>query len=1273
MPVLNFRSAGRAPRRAWILPILGSAALLAAIACGQEGLSGRPDAKVDTWSANGRCLVDADCGEAHACALGVCVEGCHSDEECSDLPEDQRTCDPHGRCGTPERSRSPVSVATIGDATQAGTVVLRLSHGGERPTWVRVVGHAEGVTYDPSPLLLAPGESQDLPVEMSDAFVEGGGAVVLRVISDGGSQLVPLGTQDVSNGRWRGSISFGESPSLGRSTIELNLELVDDGTIVGQTIHQQSPMWPRDVVVHGTWNEMGEWTLEIGDIVPADPSEALEGDADLVGPSIGRPVGRLVTAQGVLDESGTFHAPVLETITGLDFAAIAIPGELVLRRIGNSQPSPAAVDERALLPLEPPPLGDSETLDQARCDGLGEDFATLDQIGGKALLACEQCLATECASEYLEVCMLALLEHGDHLSEVLDAQLDPDTPDASVEPDAWIECKDGEDGAFNPCVDSRVLGCAGAMLRHARREGNVGEELALRILDLDLQEISASSLLMLSDVSDAGLSWIQDPTQAIETELARVRKAGSRGTDLVPQLLSADRLSMLDEVGSDVLREQRSGRDLGELAGLLGLLAEVRAQEIDLRRRSGSDDETTRRRQLAWTMVYAHLHAAGVAHRIAVHEISDGGDDLASVAALVEDAQTRYRELELGTNAVGLPADDVPLLLSTEAADAGITNFELVASKAALAVGEFEQASNAAVQTLQAYQDALYSSQERAAQVAESYDAQLISLCGSSPTDPASPDLAHCGQDGGLIQELTLRLQASDLQIEQAALALDNNHQAILIQEDKLRELLVEFELLDATVAKQQDILMVARQDSFEVESVARWDRADADCARIRADSAIDVTAIMVGAIINGTTINPFDLPRELGSAGVEVVANKAHAAVACNHAQELAGIDDGAALAQHLIGESMAVANAEIDSALRESQAAQTRIELLAQVKTMALANGALTLGIAQAEKDREIAVASLFDALAQVASLRERRERALKRLEGDPSNPYRNPTFLVMRIELARELLAQRENALRWLWRAGRALELEIVRDLGGLDESLLRARTPAQLNKHQSCLQHIFDEYVLEFGGAQQHVLEVSLRRDILGLKNSVFDPVTGAEVTPAEQFRAILQQPDVLDADGTVHLAFALPLEGDGVLTASVLCEDRITGVQASLAGDYLGDGNALVLVGRSGQGRMRRCDASAQTPDDQIQSFVLDDRRAAVQAGTNDWGQALPNSQLAGWPTAGERWTVEIPSGAVAPENADLDLEHLDDIRLRWTRRAGTVSTATAPSVFACAE
>jgi hypothetical protein len=193
---------------------------------------------------------------------------------------------------------------------------------------------------------------------------------------------------------------------------------------------------------------------------------------------------------------------------------------------------------------------------------------------------------------------------------------------------------------------------------------------------------------------------------------------------------------------------------------------------------------------------------------------------------------------------------------------------------------------------------------------------------------------------------------------------------------------------------------------------------------------------------------------------------------------------------------------------------------------------------------------------------------------------------------------------------------------------------------------------------YGTPQSYVTQVSVRQ-MLGITGPRTDAVTGQTLSEGDQFRQILLRNENLDGKGGVGITFATDLQPGNGLWSTDVCEDRLSGVQAQLVGDFLGDNQAQVNLFLSGSGTMRTCDGT-----NDVVSWSLDGGNASsssafavIQAGVNTFGNAPPNTSLFGQPVARASWQLVVPGPDDAPSNSDVDLTHIDDIVLNFSHTA----------------
>jgi hypothetical protein len=209
---------------------------------------------------------------------------------------------------------------------------------------------------------------------------------------------------------------------------------------------------------------------------------------------------------------------------------------------------------------------------------------------------------------------------------------------------------------------------------------------------------------------------------------------------------------------------------------------------------------------------------------------------------------------------------------------------------------------------------------------------------------------------------------------------------------------------------------------------------------------------------------------------------------------------------------------------------------------------------------------------------------------------------------------------------------------------------------LDAFAACLRNIHTDYRIAFGSEQQYVTELSVRK-MLGIEGPRTDEVTGEELSPGHQFRMLVLRNENLDAENSLRVKFSTNLQPGNGLWSTDVCSDRVSGLQAQLVGDFLGDNQAQVNISLSGAAVMARCDSEDLNVWSMGSGTGSFDGYAVVQAGVNTFGLTQANTSLFGQAVARASWQIVVPSGRVAPSNADVDLSKLEDIVLRIEHKA----------------
>lgn len=1291
---------GRAVKRlalshlALFAPLL--AASLALPGC-YAGSTDRDTSQVDNGDdvfINGTCRLDAHCGPGFSCELGVCVEGCVEDNQC----DDGLVCADHGRCLDPDAPETdpliaalaaPIEIVpetSIGLVPGTGKAYVTIVNPGIDALEMRLESNASALGYDDAAFEVGPGETMEIEIDVDeDALDDNAHQLPISFITETGTvdHLIVLAPQ--STGHYIGQLLFKDGAAMvgdsqGTSSLGLNLEFLDDGTVAGETFSDESFLFPRNLTVEGSWNDEGQVSITLRDIVPSElptADVALDDEYGLGGlpdSPFARDIGRELVFHGTFDEHGTsLEGDFDEFLTGIFDKTIVTHGTFVFHQVGEMRGSSGeAIDFGAELPLAAPEWDWPEDFDGGLCDGLGVEL-------GKSIEACtEACLEEGCSRLDAQECAAELLEAGDMLTETIllgDFSVEVDNPSTSF-PESWIECTEGNDDF--PCLDPELIRCSGALYRFAVTDlvdqGNLTWTHARsEMLDQFDSETTMDGMLGLTDVVDAGLAFLENlPSEAAEAELAALKAAQDHYERPTMLAVAPGTLRTYVKQGGGVLSGTREGKDITNSVAVASNSMDALALQLRLLRRARPGNRDELRRAASDAANWMHIYGATMTDQMVTFEVQDEMSETLIFVDAIDRARRVYDELAPGTNPFGFQPSHVPILLSGEHAESGVSNYELVRDASQGSRTLFTESAAQAKVSLDAFENNLYDSQEKAATLMENYDTQLIELCGVDELDPSEPNLTKCGADGGRISILKDEVKSAEVQVDKAMVALKNNVKAIDIREDAMSQKLANAEELDVDLEDINGELVNIVNKKNEKISARNQSHAMGQCGNIIAKATNEVVRTTANAVNNATAAMGESAPiwwsgastgaKITAEASINSTAIAVNAGLDCEQALSDAGHHSGLSQINGEAETETLLKNREMDAKIRASSLEDQMIDHKATIETMALQNELLRLDIELASLGVKSTSTNLKNAWATVASLLVRKNRAQKRLTQDPKNPYLNPSFLVVRNETGRRLGADRETALRWTYRAGRALEFELNRDLPVIEARLYPARSPSEVEHFAVCMDNIHNEYKIAYGSPQEHVTEISLRRDVFGLLEPIVDPETHEEVSPGAQFAAMLDEPDHILDDGSREISLALPLLGDTAQVSELLCDDRIRSIEVKLVGDFLGDEAGIVMLTRDGSSELRRCDAEDLAKPDQIETYSLDRRRVAIQAGVNDWGTANPNGGLAGWPLAGQEWIITVPPGEIAPENADIDLTQVHDIVLRVTHRAGTVAT-----------
>lgn len=1287
----------------WIL----AAVLATAVGCGESGggggesgtESGGTDSAGDTEGVSAgdsdsdggidpdhrhyddNCLVDGDCNANRYCALGKCVDGCTEDDAC----QSGEICDPHGRCVPEGEEAEPPPPAPIGGVglsaerttleDPSGTVSVVVQNTSNVPARYRVEANLEGVQYDPNVYWLDPGAEETIDVTIDTASLGVDiGEVHVQVYTDGGPLEWIVAIPPEQSGLYTGRVSFFEDVNLGLSSLGLNLDFRNDGTVSGELRAETSFLWPHDLPVRGSWSP-SEGTVELR-FVDVIAENAGTGTEAMKSP-LAREIGREITLTGSFDASGRIlEGDVAQRLSGVVGEILEVPGRFRLEYAESLLPMIATEDFGDEVPL-PLPESFPAALDEGACDGLGVDYGTTEtnlksSTWSDVIADCQACSTKpySCTPPEAWGCAFALTETASGLDALV-----PRNESSQIswpDPDEWKACADGDpvygdDGTT--CHDTAALACAGSLVRYAI-DTNTNEASRAALVEQWLGQLQAETiggaLLGTEKLIQAAFAYQQSLTgNALDRELLLLDQAAQGLRSPLLAVNSFGYLNALETLGRSVIVEDRSANDLRRALTLTTRYSEVFAVRARVRQRSNPAgmDAAQESKNARYLALWSHVLGVLWSHEFELFRAEDTFDEISvfgeNVAALASVAD----ELGPDVNAFGYPEGYVPLMLSPAQASMGVPNFEVVRQSSTPFVDAYETRAVAAQTAEETFWSQAYDAEARRQDVLSSYNERLGTLCGYDAQ--GEPALDSCGQQTGVIAELLLQMQAAQINAQLAVIVLNNARKAIDLEETALKEHILNFEATQSMIDEQNDTVWQIKDRAGKQRSAARKAEADEECGRI-AESAMADAMLLAGQCTVDAGIAKIGAGVVAAGCVLKGAALAKDAGLQCKAAREQAGFENEFDSINDREEEALIAVNQEVDRILRESAIKDLIIdsEKVIAMRRNELAEHSTFVGLQQT--NFQAALVRWRTALAEVAALVARRDRALAFLGENPNDPGTNPKFLQVRLDLGEDLLAFREHAAREAYLIHRALEYEINRDANMVLQDLRQARSPVEMQDFLLCLDQVYADYQRSVGIPQQHVTEISLRNDVLGMSKETKDDVTGEMIPPDERFKAVLRDAVNRRRDGTVELTMEFSLLDD-TLFSTLLCDDRIESIQAQVIGDFLGDGEIDVLITREGTSTLRRCDAAGLSVSDSLSRYVLSDeaRSVLVTAGANDYGDANPNAGFAAWPVAGEIWKVAIPPPSQSPANADLDVGNISDIVLRINHRANTVGQSGA--------
>jgi hypothetical protein len=580
----------------------------------------------------------------------------------------------------------------------------------------------------------------------------------------------------------------------------------------------------------------------------------------------------------------------------------------------------------------------------------------------------------------------------------------------------------------------------------------------------------------------------------------------------------------------------------------------------------------------------------------------------ASFGGVLSPIDDGFAALIQGALAFGVPEGFVPFVY---AAGGEATNFEQMLELAQPAFDQQARSETSFQTFVRDYESNSTQIQTELASVRQTPDLRIQDACGGD-FDPGQvqgeADWDRCGATAGEVYSLGLAIEQAQLRQGASQSRLYGMLQRAAVESDRLAQVLAE----------RGATLRFVDAQGQELERLV-WADTAVNAAQAMLQAQEQAVVPILGELKNGA----------LGAAmaGLEIVRGAIN-----DRRQEL-----DTAQQMRVIEEGMAIEEINSAATIRDIQLDMMQLEIEMEQDSLA---------IIEAQVQR-------VNAIESTQRLWEERRRSIALVD---DLAQKDPSTRLLRDRIALEVLRDRASAQRKLYLVGKAFEYEVNTSLPELPGAILACTSSGRIAKAVTCFENGFADARIAYGSPQSYPTNLSVR-ELLGIDGDRVDAVTGRTLSPGEQFRLELLKNANLDGNGGVGIAFATNLDpGNGVWMTDV-CQDRVASLQAQLVGDFQGDDEAIVEIRLQGTSFLRSCGSDGIVPwslgSDEDQSSRL----AVVQAGVNDFGSAAANTSLFGQGVARATWQLTIPGGTVAPQNADLDLNQLDDIVLRIVHEA----------------
>lgn len=727
-----------------------------------------------------------------------------------------------------------------------------------------------------------------------------------------------------------------------------------------------------------------------------------------------------------------------------------------------------------------------------------------------------------------------------------------------------------------------------------------------------------------------------------------------RGLDRFFKLLGPIERSLDAPPGDQIIGQQTVASYIDHLIRASTQKARV-ASEIAARYQNFNRPELAR---LVIERAYVAAYLESIIFTHTMQNIVDisAPQDVAQIAASIQTAQTTYRvalsDMRARYEAIsedidffGFPVDFMPFP-ALEASVGRDTGFEVAINRAYLRLNIAQTAEDLALNTTRSFDTEAASFQNELTRVENSFEAQLVEICGSFEVDgrifPAIRKYAYlseetrvvgdpCGLVGnGSIHNALGDVDIAAVRIEQVRTQIANTLQEARIEEDRIdatcrvkdswQQVFVDARNDQNTIQRRIDIMNFTVHELERASQVAQTMAQLSKCLVVAGTSAgTDCASAGIAAGILGGTV----IGTELGVAALSAAIVQQQEALRTAQTEEAAIIydfcaPDGASLVQ---------------------------IDAEARIRTILLRLSELDLEALQARYQ-------LDQALARVEQLRNQGRRVEAELE--------EMTQLTINVEAARNNPNVRiykndaiinaddtfQSALREAYKATLVFEYHTSQSYGPKEELFLVRMVTRGDKNLQGYLTQLEDEFRFfedTVGVRDQRLLRLSMRDDILRIPRV---KTSGEPLSQAERFsmfRERLTSGALLDENGYIAAPFNVELKDLSPLTSN----HKITFVEAEMVGSGVGDPLAKVYLRMSGTSAIRELDGG-------MAFYTFPSRTGVINAFVNGSKPFEPTiyrtSRFSERPLVNSRWELMI-NRVDEPDNDDLGLDGVTDILL----------------------